>query len=181
MLVLMDRDGVLNEDRDDHIKSPGELVMIDGSAEAVADLNAAGHKVVLITNQSAVGRGIISQEMLDRIHDVLRDELARAGGRLDDIFFCTDAPGAATERRKPGAGMLREALSRYRAVAGETPMIGDSLRDLRAAASAGCRRILVRTGNGAATQAEGLPEDVLPVAVYENLRGAVDALLDGER
>ena len=125
MLVLMDRDGVLNEDRDGHIKSPGELVMIDGSAEAVADLNAAGHKVVLITNQSAVGRGIISREMLDRIHDVLRDELARVGGRLDDIFFCTDAPGAATERRKPDAGMLREALSRYRAVAGETPMIGD--------------------------------------------------------
>lgn len=179
MLVLLDRDGVLNENRDDHVKSPVELAMIDGSAEAVADLNVAGHRVVLVTNQSAVGQGVISRGMLDRVHDALRDELARAGGRLDDIFCCVDPPGAATERRKPGPGMLREALSRYRAVAGETPMIGDSLRDLQAAAAAGCRRVLVRTGNGAATQARGLPEDVLPVAVHENLRGAVDALLKG--
>ncbi len=180
MLVLLDRDGVLNEERGDHVTSPGELVMIDGSAKAVADLNAAGRKVVLVTNQSAVGRGLVPRETLDRIHDALRDELARAGGRLDDILVCTDAPWAATERRKPGPGMLREALSRYRAAAGETPMIGDSLRDLQAAAAAGCRRILVRTGNGAATQAAGLPKEVLPVAVHENLRGAVDALLGGE-
>ena len=179
MLVLLDRDGVLNENRDDHVKSPAELAMIDGSAAAVADLNAAGHRVVLVTNQSAVGQGVISRGMLDCVHDALRDELARADGRLDDIFFCVDPPWAVTERRKPGPGMLREALSRYRAIAGETPMIGDSLRDLQAAAAAGCRRVLVRTGNGAATQARGLPEDVLPVAVHENLRGAVDALLEG--
>ena len=87
MLVLLDRDGVLNEDRGDHVKSPGELAMIGGSAEAVADLNAAGHRVVLVTNQSAVGRGVISREMLDRIHGALRDELARAGGRYS--WFAT--------------------------------------------------------------------------------------------
>ena len=180
MLVLLDRDGVLNEERGDFVKSPDELVMIDGSAGAVARLNAAGHRVAVITNQSVVGRGIIPNEMLDRIHDALRTELAQVGARLEDIFVCTDAPWAATERRKPGAGMLREALARYRGTPDETPMIGDSLRDLQAAAAAGCRRILVRTGNGAATQAGGLPGDILPVAVYENLGGAVDALLGDE-
>ena len=180
MLVLLDRDGVLNKERSDFVKSPGELVMIDGSAQAVADLNSAGHRVVVITNQSVVGRGIISQDMLDRIHEAMRAKLARVGGSLDDIFACTDPPWAATERRKPGAVMLHEALSRYRGIASETPMIGDSLRDLQAAAAAGCRRILVRTGNGAATQAEGLSNDVLPVAVHENLRSAVNILLGNE-
>ena len=180
MLVLLDRDGVLNEERGEFVKSPGELVMIDGSAQAVADLNSASHRVVVITNQSVVGRGIIPQDMLDRIHEAMQIELARVGGSLDDIFVCTDPPWAATERRKPGAGMLHEALSRYRSVADETPMIGDSLRDLQAAAAAGCRRILVRTGNGAATQAEGLSGDVLPVAVHENLRSAVDMLLGND-
>ena len=180
MLVLLDRDGVLNEERGDFVKNPGELVMIEGSAKAVADLNGAGHRGVLITNQSVVGRGIIPQDMLDRIHDALRTELAKEGGHLDEIYACTDPPWAATDRRKPGAGMLREAMSQFRSVADETPMIGDSLRDLQAAASAGCRRILVRTGNGAATQADGLAPDILPVAVYENLRGAVDMLLGND-
>ena len=178
MLVLLDRDGVLNEERADYVKAPDELVLIEGSAEAVARLNAAGHRVVVITNQSAVGQGIIPREMLDRIHEKLRTELARDGARLEDLFVCTDPPWAATERRKPGAGMLREALALYRAKPDETPMIGDSLRDLQAAASAGCSRILVRTGNGSGTQAAGLPQEVLPVAVYENLREAVDVLLE---
>ena len=88
MLILLDRDGVLNEERVGFVKSPGELVMIDGSAQAVADLNSAGHRIVVITNQSVVGRGIISQDMLDRIHEAMRTELARVGGSLDDIFAC---------------------------------------------------------------------------------------------
>lgn len=177
MLVLLDRDGVLNEERADYVKSPDELVMIEGSAQAVSRLNDAGHKIALVTNQSAVGRGMISADMLERIHEKLRTELARSGARLEEIFVCTDPPWAATERRKPGAGMLREALERFRAVPPETYMIGDSLRDLQAAATAGCQRVLVRTGNGSATQAQGLPNEVLPVAVYENLPSAVDALL----
>ena len=178
MLVLLDRDGVLNEECRGFVKNPGELVMIEGSAKAVADLNMSGHRVALITNQSVVGRGIISQDMLDRIHDALRTELAKEGGHLDEIFACTDPPWAVTDRRKPGAGMLREAIAQFRSTAAETPMIGDSLRDLQAAATAKCRRILVRTGNGAATQADGLTPNILPVSVHENLRDAVDMLLD---
>lgn len=176
-LVLLDRDGVLNEDRPQSVRLPGELVLLPRAAEAVARLNAAGIKVAVLTNQSVVGRGIIDAAMLDRIHDRLRDELARAGARLDAIFVATDAPDAPTARRKPGGAMLREALDRFGASAAETPMIGDDLRDLEAAAAVGCRRILVRTGKGRATQAAGLPPHVLPVAIHEDLWSAVDALL----
>jgi D-glycero-D-manno-heptose 1,7-bisphosphate phosphatase len=176
-LVLMDRDGVLNEDRPGSVKSPAELRMIPRAAEAVARLNAAGIRVVVATNQSVVGRGIIDAAMLERIHAKLHDELARAGARLDGLLVAPDRPDAATERRKPSPGMLREALAQFRAAAAETPMIGDSLADLKAATAAGCRRVLVRTGKGALTQAAGLPPDVMPVAVHEDLWAAVEALL----
>jgi D-glycero-D-manno-heptose 1,7-bisphosphate phosphatase len=176
-LVLMDRDGVLNEDRTGSVRNPGELKMIPRAAEAVARLNAANIKVAIATNQSVVGRGIIDVAMLARIHEKLFDELAREGARIDALFVAPDRPDAATERRKPGPGMLREALARFRASPAETPMIGDSLGDLRAAAAAGCKRVLVRTGKGALTQAAGLPPELMPVAVHEDLWSAVDALL----
>ncbi len=179
-LVLLDRDGVLNQDRDDYVKSPDELVMIEGAAEAVAKLNRAGLVVALVTNQSAVGQGIIEADMLERIHQRLRENLARGGARLDEIFVCPEAPWQASERRKPGPGMLREALERFRAEAARTPLIGDTLGDLQAAARAGCQRYLVRTGKGAATQAAGLPAEVLPTKVYESLTPAVAALLGEE-
>ncbi len=180
MLILLDRDGVLNEDRPDHVKSPGEFMMIDQSAAAVARLNHAGHKVALVTNQSGVGRGLYSPEMLDKIHEKLKDSLAQAGGHLDAIFICPDAPGSLSERRKPEPGMLREAMDRFRASSGDTVMIGDALRDLQAAARVNAKRILVRTGKGASTQAQGLPTNILPVAVYETLWDAVESLLGAE-
>ncbi len=178
MLVLLDRDGVLNEERADFVKSPDELVMLPGAAAAVARLAAAGHRMVVVTNQSVVGRGLIDEAMLARIHDKLRREIAAAGGRLDDIIHCPDPPWAAGERRKPAPGMLREALARHRGDPGATCMIGDSLRDLEAAAEVGCRRILVRSGHGAQTQAAGLPPHVLPVSVYRDLAEAAAALLE---
>jgi D-glycero-D-manno-heptose 1,7-bisphosphate phosphatase len=180
-LVLLDRDGVLNADRADYVKSPAELVMLQGAAAAVAQLNAAGLRVALCTNQSVVGRGIISAAMLDRIHDALRDHLARAGARLDAVFACTDAPGPFSTHRKPAPGMLLDALRRFRVAPADAVMIGDSLRDLDAAASAGTARMLVRTGHGAATQAAGLPARVLPVGVHADLAAAVSALLGSGR
>ena len=180
-LVLLDRDGVLNQDRDDYVKTPDELVMIAGAAEAVARLNRAGLLVALVTNQSAVGRGIIEAAMLERINQRLMENLARAGAQLDGIFVCPEAPWQASDRRKPGPGMLREALARFRAEADQTPLVGDTLGDLQAATAAGCRRLLVRTGKGAATQAAGLPPEVLPTSVYESLTPAVAALLEDER
>jgi D-glycero-D-manno-heptose 1,7-bisphosphate phosphatase len=180
LLVLLDRDGVLNDDpgAGNFVKSPGELIMLDGAAAAVRRLNEAGHRVVLCTNQSVVGRGIIDVTMLERVHAKLRDELARAGARLDHILVAPDPPWAPTERRKPGPGMPREAMQRYGQATSDTVMIGDSLSDLQAAAAAGCRRILVRTGKGAGTQAAGLPPTVLPVAVHADLAAAVAALLE---
>lgn len=179
MLVLLDRDGVLNAERGDFVKTPDELVMLPGAAAAVARLSDAGHRIVVVTNQSVVGRGVIDEAMLARIHDKLRREIAAAGGRLDEIIYCPDAPWAASERRKPAPGMLREAMARHNGRPDAACMIGDSLRDLEAAARIGCRRILVRSGHGAETQAAGLPTHVLPVSVYRDLGEAAAALLGG--
>ncbi|MBL8831502.1 MAG: D-glycero-beta-D-manno-heptose 1,7-bisphosphate 7-phosphatase [Rhodospirillales bacterium] len=180
-LVLLDRDGVLNVDRPDYVKNPGELVMLPGSAAAVARLNAAGILVAVCTNQSPIGRGIFGEDMLARIHARLRDELAREGARLDAIFHCPDAPGAPSRCRKPAPGMLEEALRRFGAAARETPFVGDSATDMLAAAAIGCPRHLVRTGHGARTQGAGLPPETLPVAIHETLADAVEALLSAGR
>lgn len=177
-MVLLDRDGVLSEDRADSVKHPDELVLLPGAAEAVARLNRAGVRAVVVTNQSVVGRGLIDERMLERIHDKLHAELARAGAHLDAVIVCPDHPDRPTVRRKPGPGMLREALARFRAAPAEAPMVGDSLADLEAAAALGCPRVLVRTGKGAATEAKGLPAHVRPVSVYDDLARAVDALLE---
>jgi D-glycero-D-manno-heptose 1,7-bisphosphate phosphatase len=177
-LVLIDRDGVLNQDRSDYVKSPDELVMIPGAAAAVARLNRVNVRVAVCTNQSAVGRGIIAPEMLALIHAWINEALAREGARLDAIFVCPDPPGLPSRCRKPAPGMLIEALARFGASAPDTPFIGDQLRDLEAAAAIGCPRHLVRTGHGAATQARGLAPGVLPVRVHEDLAAAVAALLD---
>lgn len=179
MLVLLDRDGVLNEDRDDYVKSPAEVVMIPGSAAAVARLNALGHKVAVCTNQAAVGRGVISGEMLERINERIRDNLAREGARLDALLFCTDPPWSASDRRKPGPGMLREAMAMFRIGPADSVMIGDNLPDLEAAVAAGCRRLLVRTGKGRRVLAAGVPPAVLPVGVHDDLAAAVASLFGG--
>lgn len=176
-LALLDRDGVLNVDLAQSVRHPGELAMIPGSAAAVARLNHAGIRVAVVTNQSVVGRGIVSPDMLERIHDRVRAALDREGGRIDAWFVCPDPPERPTDRRKPQPGMLREALARFRTAPGDAVMIGDSAGDLEAAAAVGCRRVLVRTGKGAATQAQGLGPHLLPVAVHDDLAGAVAALL----
>jgi D-glycero-D-manno-heptose 1,7-bisphosphate phosphatase len=181
MLILLDRDGVLNRHRPDFVKSPAELELIPGAAAAVARLNRAGHHVVVCTNQSCIGRGIIDMTMLERIHACLREALAAAGAHLDDILVAPDPPWAATAWRKPAPGMLREAMRRQRAAPADTVYVGDTLTDLQAAAAAGCRRILVRTGEGAETQARGLPPELLPVEVCADLAEAAGRLLGEAR
>jgi len=179
-LILIDRDGVINDEIGGYIRSPGDIRMIPGSARAIARLNNAGLKLAVCTNQSVVGRGMIDMAMLEKIHEHIRRELAREGARIDAWFICTDHPDRATRRRKPGPGMLEEALAQFKAVPAETPMIGDNLRDLEAAAAVGCPRHLVRTGHGAKAQAEGIPPAVLPVRVHDDLAAAVTALLGPE-
>jgi len=176
-LVMLDRDGVLNEDRADYVKHPGELVMIPRAGEACALLNRANVKIAVVSNQSVVGRGIISTDMLERIHDRLRHELDAQGGRIDLLVTCTDPPGTRSGRRKPAPGMLREVLAHFRARPDEAVMIGDQMTDLVAARAAGVTPILVRTGKGADLLAQGLPQDILPVSVYDSLITAVENLL----
>jgi D-glycero-D-manno-heptose 1,7-bisphosphate phosphatase len=176
-LALLDRDGVLNEESSAYIKSPAELTMIPGSARAVARLNRAGIKVAVCTNQSVVGRGIISVDTLELVHAQLRRALAAEGAYLDAIFVCTDHPDRPTSRRKPGPGMLEEALLMFDADPESTPMVGDNLRDLEAAAAVGCPRHLVRTGHGTTVDVAGLPQLLLPVGVHADLAAAVAVLL----
>jgi D-glycero-D-manno-heptose 1,7-bisphosphate phosphatase len=177
-LVLTDRDGVLNEDRPEGVRRPEELRLIAGAAEALARLNRAGIPVALVTNQSAIGRGLLDEAGLEAIHRRLQTELAAAAGaRLDLILVAPDPPERAGARRKPGAGMLLEAMARFHVAAEDAVMIGDDLRDLEAAAAAGCRRILVRTGKGAALADAGLPESLQPVELRRSFADAVDRLL----
>lgn len=177
MLLLLDRDGVLNEDCADYVKSPDELRFLPRAASALARFNAADWQVALCTNQSVVGRNIISERQLGLIHDYLQAQLAVSGARLDAIFYATDHPDAPTERRKPGPGMLIEAMARFGCDPSHAVMVGDSLGDMQAAKSASVARILVRTGHGSRVQAAGLLEDVMPVTVCEDLWAAADLLL----
>ncbi len=179
MLVLLDRDGVINEDRPDFVKAPGELVLIPGALDAIASLNKAGHLTAIVTNQSCIGRGLISLEKLDEIHAKLLSALAAKGGRIDHIFVAPDAPWEATDNRKPGAGMFFSALSMFRTKPENTILIGDSKRDLQAAQKAGCHRILVQTGKGRQTQKDGLEPELLPVTVARDLTEAVYFIHEG--
>lgn len=176
MLVLLDRDGVLNEDRQDFVKTPAELVMIPGAASAVARLNAAGHTIAVVSNQSGVGRGVMTDHDLEAVNLTLKRMIEADGGRLDAIFTCSDPPWAATERRKPGPGMLQDALKKFHAAPVEAVMIGDAARDLEAAAVLGIRRILVRTGKGRTVESN-LPSALQPVTVYDDLAAAAEALI----
>jgi D-glycero-D-manno-heptose 1,7-bisphosphate phosphatase len=176
-LVLADRDGVLNEDRPEGVQRPQDLRLIPGAAAAVRRLNAAGIPVALVTNQSAVGRGVFGWADLEAIQARLEEALAAEGAKLDLVLVAPDAPERAGPRRKPAPGMLIEAMERFSVAPSDTVMIGDDLRDLEAAAAAGCRRILVGTGKGARVAAAGVPEWLQPVLLCDSFAGAVDLLL----
>tara|TARA_B100001123_G_scaffold255432_1_gene284889 strand:- start:371 stop:916 length:546 start_codon:yes stop_codon:yes gene_type:complete len=181
MIVLLDRDGVVNVEIDGYVTVPKQIELIAGSGPAIARLNRAGIKTALVTNQSAVGRGLIDENTLERIHSRLAELLAAEDAHLDIVVYCSDLPWAPTARRKPNPGMIWEAARMLDAFPPNAVMIGDDLRDLVAASRAGCRRILVRTGKGADIERAGLPRHVQPVLVRDNLAAAVDDLLEIER
>ncbi|AFJ03329.1 Histidinol-phosphatase [Methylophaga frappieri] len=174
-LIILDRDGVINHDSLAFIKSPAEWEPIEGSLEAIARLNQAGYRVVIITNQSGIGRGLLDVEMLNRIHSKMRRMLSQVGGRIEAILFCPDGPDVDSPCRKPNPGMFLDLAHRLRLNLAQVPAVGDSLRDLQAAEAAGARPILVRTGKGMQTLEAGIPDKV---AVYDDLAAVVDALLD---
>jgi D-glycero-D-manno-heptose 1,7-bisphosphate phosphatase len=157
-LVILDRDGVINFDSDSFIKGPAEWRPIPGSLEAIARLNHAGFHVVLATNQSGVGRGLFEVSTLNAIHDKMHRALAHIGGRIDAIFFCPHAQDAGCSCRKPNPGLFDEIARRFNVDLKGVPSVGDSLRDLEAAAAVGAEPILVLTGKGRKTEeAGGLP------------------------
>ena len=177
-LIVLDRDGVINHDSEQFIKSPDEWRPIPGSLEAIARLNHAGYRVVVATNQSGVGRGLLDFATLCAIHDKMHRALAQVGGRIDAIFFCPHTAESRCECRKPKAGMLREIGVRFNVDMTGVACVGDGLRDLQAAQAVGAQPMLVLTGKGEKThQAGGVPPDT---AVYPDLAFAVSSLLAEE-
>ena len=177
-LIILDRDGVINQDSDNFIKSPEEWIAIPGSLEAIARLNQAGYRVVVATNQSGVGRGLFDIEALHRIHEKLRCELTAAGGSIDAIFYCPHRPEDDCACRKPRPGLLLDIASRLQVLLSGVPAVGDSLRDIQAARAVGAQPILVKTGKGQQTL-DG-QNDLENIPVYEDLAATVEALLRGD-
>jgi D-glycero-D-manno-heptose 1,7-bisphosphate phosphatase len=174
-LVILDRDGVINHDSDSYIKGPDEWRPIPGSLEAITRLNQAGYHVVLATNQSGVGRGLFEVSTLNAIHDKMHRALSQIGGRIDAIFFCPHAQDADCSCRKPRSGLFEEIAKRFNVDLKGVPAVGDSLRDLTASAAVGASPILVLTGKGEKTRAEGnLPEGT---QVFANLSEAVQSIV----
>ncbi len=174
-LVILDRDGVINHDSDQYIKSPEEWKPIPGSLAAIARLNQAGYRVVVASNQSGVGRGLFETDTLMAIHDKMIKSLAQVGGRIDAIFFCPHTNGDNCECRKPKPGLFKEIAARFNADLAGVPAVGDSLRDLQAAEAVGASPMLVLTGKGRKTQ--GDPELPPGTPVFADLAAAVAHIL----
>jgi len=175
-LIILDRDGVINQDSDDYIKSVDEFIPLPGSLEAIARLNQAGYRVAVATNQSGIARGLYDIATLNAMHDKLRRLLFALGGNIEMIAFCPHGPDDNCDCRKPKPGMYRDIAQRLETELTGVPVIGDSLRDLQAAQAVKARPILVRTGKGQRTLEMG--EGLGGVPIFADLAAAVAALLE---
>lgn len=174
-LVILDRDGVINLDSDYFVKSPEEWIPIPGSLEAIAELNHAGYRVVVASNQSGIGRGLFEMSALNAMHQKMHKALMALGGRVDAIFFCPHTAAEACDCRKPKAGMLHQIAERFDVDLRGVPIVGDSLRDLQAGIEVGCAPHLVKTGKGLRTLDKGgLPPDT---RVHNDLQAFTKTLL----
>ena len=183
-LIILDRDGTINEDRDDFVKSPEEWVPLPGALEAIARLNHAGWHTVLATNQSGLGRGLFDMAMLNAMHARMNQSLAKHGGRIDAVFFCPHAPEEQCDCRKPLPGLIHLIGERYGVDLREVPVVGDSLRDLQAGMTAGCPTHLVLTGKAGqleASQRTQILQQVPGTRVHTDLFAFADALIQEER
>ena len=177
-LVILDRDGTINADRDDYVKSPAEWLPLPGALEAIARLNHAGWHVVVASNQSGLGRGLFDMETLNAMHSKMHSLLAAVGGRVDAVFFCPHAPGDACGCRKPEPGLFRRIGERYGIDLRGVPAVGDTARDAVAALAAGCEPHLVRTGKSQGLAEGGLPGGCPPgCKSHADLAAFVDALI----
>ena len=155
-LVILDRDGTINEDREDYVKSPDEWVPLPGALEAISRLNHAGWHTVLATNQSGLGRGLFDMASLNEIQLKMNQALAAQGGRVDAVFFCPHASDEGCDCRKPKPGLMLQIAERFGVSLENTPMVGDNLRDMQAGQAAGCPTHLVLTGKSAGLQGQAL-------------------------
>jgi D-glycero-D-manno-heptose 1,7-bisphosphate phosphatase len=179
-LVILGRDGILNEYREGHVTAPEEWVPVPGALEAVARLNHAGWHVTVATNQSGIGRGMIDMSAVNAVHAHLYRQLQLVGGRIDAVFLCPHTPEEDCSCRKPKPGMLLDVGRRYGIDLAQVPMVGDTARDLIAAAAAGCQPHLVRSGRAAtlgAEQVEALLTQVPGARTHATLAAFVDHLL----
>lgn len=169
-LAILDRDGVINFDSDNYIKSPAEWRPIPGSIEAIARLNQSGYRVAVASNQSGIGRGLFDMATLNAINDKMMEMVFRHGGRIDALFFCPHTAAEECACRKPRTGMLEEIAARFHVDLKGAPIVGDALKDLQAADAVGAQPILVLTGKGERTREEGgLPKKTL---VFQDLAEA---------
>ncbi|MBF0211884.1 MAG: D-glycero-beta-D-manno-heptose 1,7-bisphosphate 7-phosphatase, partial [Desulfamplus sp.] len=169
--IFLDRDGVINEDSPNYIKCVDEFCLIDGSAKAIALLNQNGFDVIIITNQSAIGRAMLDYQELYKIFDKMKKEVKDAGGFIKDIFFCPHLPEDCCSCRKPLPGLILKAVQKYGIDLNRSCMVGDSKKDIECSHNAGCRySVLVRTGNGVGVEATKLNPP--PDFVADNLMEA---------
>lgn len=174
-LIILDRDGVINEDSDEYIKSPAEWEPIAGSLEAIARLNRADYRVVVATNQSGLARGLYDMGTLVHIHQKMNQMLAEVGGEIEAVFFCPHGPADNCRCRKPLPGLFEEIGQRLNIDLKGVPAVGDSLRDIEAALAVNAQPILVRTGKGEQTLKR--IDRLANIPIYNNLAAAVDDLL----
>ena len=179
-LIILDRDGVINQDSDAYIKSADEWQPIPGSIDAIARLSKAGYHVAVATNQSGLGRELFDLDDLEAIHEKMRELVATAGGHIAGIYYCPHLPTAGCACRKPAPGLLDAIAEDFHTSLSGVSFIGDSLKDLQAGVARQCRPILLRTGKGANHEkrlVDEVNEDVRNAQVHDDLATAVDSLL----
>jgi len=177
-LVILDRDGTINADSDEYVKSADEWVPLPGALDAIARLNHAGWHVVVASNQSGLGRGLFDVAALNAMHAKMHKLLAAAGGRIDAVFYCPHSPEEACTCRKPASGLFEQIGERYGMDLKGVHTVGDTLRDLQAGATLGCQPHLVLTGKGEKWRGQPLPTDFpAGTTVHDDLSAFADWLL----
>ncbi len=180
-LVILDRDGTINEDSADYVKSADEWTPLPGALEAIARLNHAGWHLVIASNQSGLGRGLFDVSTLNAMHAKMHSLLAEVGGRVDAVFYCPHAPDDGCHCRKPEPGLFEQIGERYGIDLTGVPMVGDTVNDVRAAVAAGCEPHLVLTGKGEAYRGRALPDHFPPqTRVHQDLAAFADFLIARE-
>ncbi len=180
-VIFLDRDGVINVDSSEYIKCWEEFEFLPGSLEAMADLSRAGYRLILITNQSIIGRGMVPPAVLEDIHQRMRQAVEAAGAKIWDIFFCPHRPDEGCDCRKPEPGMIFQAKTRHGIDLLQSVMIGDNAKDVKCALNAGCgATLLVQTGCGPRAQKTLAAQGIQPTAVVADLKAAAHLILTGQ-